>query len=262
MAPIKFENNIKEKLEERRLTPSDRTWAALQDKLDANTSKRSKKPFWWMGLAASFIGIILISTLFFDKEEVVNTPTEVVNEDVVDPVKINVIKPIETITNQNKEVLANTTKTEKLIDKENSIVNKKITKKQLNVKQNQIALEALKNENTVVAKEEVGEDVKKEITEKLSLEEQRIDAIVAAINKLDKSGNSLALDSEVDALLQEAQQEIAFNKLYKQAIKTVDANGLLLEVEEDLQQSFRNKVFKKLLEGVNNARTVYANRNN
>ena len=41
MAPIKFEENIKDKLEKRTLTPSSESWSKLSERLDAedNSSK-------------------------------------------------------------------------------------------------------------------------------------------------------------------------------------------------------------------------------
>ena len=60
MAPIKFEDNIKEKLEQRRLQPSDAAWGKLAQKLDANGFKRKGFGIWWFGVAASLIGVLLI----------------------------------------------------------------------------------------------------------------------------------------------------------------------------------------------------------
>lgn len=43
MAPIKFEDSIKEKLEKRRLEPSTEAWNRLSEKLVTNTERSSKK---------------------------------------------------------------------------------------------------------------------------------------------------------------------------------------------------------------------------
>lgn len=260
MAPIKFEDNIKEKLEERRLTPNDSSWAALQNQLEANASKKNRKPFWWMGLAASFIGILLVSTLFFNKENNLVVPIKVVDVEVENPIETNKIDATK-VTQEKKNLIAIPKKTE-IIERNNSVSNKKKLKTQLSKKENQLQLEKLKIKNTTIAKKVINEEVSPATIETLSLEEQQINAVVAEINKLNKSTHTLGIDSEVDVLLQEAQRDIAFNKLYKQAIKTVDANGLLLEAEEDLQESFREKVFSKILEGLKDVKRAYVNRNN
>ena len=55
MAPIKFEEQLKDKLEKRSLQPSAESWAKLSERLDAD-EKKSKNPwFWWMGIAAAVI---------------------------------------------------------------------------------------------------------------------------------------------------------------------------------------------------------------
>ena len=45
MSPIKFENDLKEKLEKRRVQPSVHAWETLQKRLDANESKKSHRSF-------------------------------------------------------------------------------------------------------------------------------------------------------------------------------------------------------------------------
>ena len=83
MAPINFEEHIKEKLEKKRIEPSNNAWARLTDRLDTHEGTSKDKMFWWLGIAASLVGIFLITTLFFksNKEEavfptLVETPVE------------------------------------------------------------------------------------------------------------------------------------------------------------------------------------------
>ena len=64
MAPMKFEEQLKDKLEQRTIEPSSNTWQKLSDKLDANESKKKNKGFWYLGIAASIVGIIFITNLF------------------------------------------------------------------------------------------------------------------------------------------------------------------------------------------------------
>ncbi len=65
MAPIKFEEHIKDKLEKRRIEPSDKAWSKLSEKLDEHEGKSNNKMFWWLGIAASLVGVFLITTLIF-----------------------------------------------------------------------------------------------------------------------------------------------------------------------------------------------------
>ena len=69
MAPINFENDLKEKLEQLRLQPSANAWETLQSRLETNQVKKSNKTFWRLGIAASFVGILIVSSLFFNKNQ-------------------------------------------------------------------------------------------------------------------------------------------------------------------------------------------------
>ena len=67
MAPSNWDNHIKESLEKRQLQPSQDAWSKLQSRLESEEKRKSNKTFWWLGLAASIVGIVFISTLFFNK---------------------------------------------------------------------------------------------------------------------------------------------------------------------------------------------------
>ena len=68
-------------------------------------------------------------------------------------------------------------------------------------------------------------------------------------------------DAEVDSLLRVAQFDILKEKVFQDNGK-VDAMALLIEVEDEIDQSFRDRIFKKLKDGLFKARTAIANRNN
>ena len=72
MAPINFENNIKDKLDERMLKPSTDAWGKLSDRLDNQDKNNNKKPYWWLGLAASIVGVLFIVSQFLNNETKVN----------------------------------------------------------------------------------------------------------------------------------------------------------------------------------------------
>ena len=54
------------------------------------------------------------------------------------------------------------------------------------------------------------------------------------------------IDSEINLLLNNAKKEIALNGNIKDKATVVNANSLLEEVEIDLEQTFRDKVFNSL----------------
>ncbi len=84
MAPIKFEENIKDKLEKRTLTPSSESWSKLSDRLDAEDNKSKKPIYWWLSIAAGLLIMIAISVQFFNTDESESTLPQVVEENVIE----------------------------------------------------------------------------------------------------------------------------------------------------------------------------------
>ncbi|MBN2868356.1 MAG: hypothetical protein JXK08_06775, partial [Flavobacteriaceae bacterium] len=89
----------------------------------------------------------------------------------------------------------------------------------------------------------------------------KIQELVAQVQNL-KDKNKTVTDSEIDALLEQAQNEIRLQKeIYNNATGVVDAKALLSEVEQELDESFRDKAFKALKENFDFIKTAIANRN-
>ena len=68
-------------------------------------------------------------------------------------------------------------------------------------------------------------------------------------------------DSEIESLLQLAQKKLAINKILVEKKTTVDAGSLLQDVETDLDESFRDKIFNRIVSGYNTVATAVAERN-
>ncbi|MBD11037.1 MAG: hypothetical protein CMC68_09920 [Flavobacteriaceae bacterium] len=68
-------------------------------------------------------------------------------------------------------------------------------------------------------------------------------------------------DREVDSLLKVANKELFKDKLQKEASRTVDAKSLLEDVEDEMGQSFRTKVYEVLKDGYQTVKTAVAQRN-
>ena len=69
-------------------------------------------------------------------------------------------------------------------------------------------------------------------------------------------------DAELDDFLAEATEKINMERSARSVSEKIDANNLLFDVEMELEQSFREKVFDVLKEGFLKAKTSVANRNN
>ena len=156
MAPIKFEENIKEKLDKRTIQPSIEAWNKLSARLNEN-KKRNNKPFWWLGIAASIIGVFFVASQFFnndvkveDDHKIVVTP-EVVKQDDISTGSITAIKiVVEKAKNINESSEEIKLKDDK---KSNQIIKKQTIIKQHNTKENIVIaqennLHKLKEENS------------------------------------------------------------------------------------------------------------------
>ena len=232
MEQNKFDEQIKANLDNRRLQPSTDAWEKLSNRLDIGAKKKQNNVFWYIGIAASFIGILLVALPINNTKPVVpiivGTPLEKQMKHT-EKVAVEAIKVANDVSKSTKPI--------EQVDKinDNSVLNG--------------------SENTSVV-------TKKTVLQQkvLTFEEQKITEVVAKVEEL-KSKNQEVTDEVIDALLLEAQKEIRFNKSYNNSTGIVDANMLLQVVETDLDQSFRSKVFDAIKASFGTVKTVVAQRN-
>ncbi len=242
MTPTKFESNIKNKLETRKINPTTESWNKLQEKLDTQLPNRNRKLLLWRSIAASFIGVLLLSVILFNKGVVPTTPTNTLSNTPKKKIETQQVLPTKIISKKQHQIPI---KKSILLNPNKSLVSNPVQPKQH------------KKVSVANGTNAVTNNIDKEIfATQINIESQQVNRVVAEIKRLTKHNNTLAIDSEVDALLQQAQLEIAFNKLYQEAIQTVNANDLLLEIETSLEKSFRDKVFKKIIAGIKDFKVV------
>jgi hypothetical protein len=266
MAPIKFEEQLKDKLEKRTLSPSSESWAKLSQRLDAE-DKKSKNPlFWWLGIAAGIIIMIAVSIQFFKTADTEKVMPQIVDE----PIKSNQIdskqskevelQQIESPTNELAgQTIENEYKEETKIydDAPNILDYKKTTDNAPASKTNVADNTTIKDEVSKLGKTTVISKELPIITDESMLKE----SVAYALKKL-KSTETTAADREVDSLLKLASKELFKDKLQKETTKTVDAEALLMSVEDEMGQSFRSKVFEALKDSFETVKTAVAERNN
>ncbi|MDG4715797.1 hypothetical protein [Winogradskyella marincola] len=261
MAPIKFEEQIKDKLEKRSLQPSAESWAKLTERLEAD-EKKSKNPwFWWMGIAAAVIItlVVVVQTLGSkDTEEIL--PQVVEQEKKEDANKVEEaliidIKETEMVSQNNEDKKSSASKNEIENKPENinyKLVSKSNTKTQLVVDEKLMQ----KDKSSV---EDSNNDIKL-ITEKVTIDKEAFnEAMTEVLNEI--KPNTTITDREVDSLLKVASKELFKDKLQDDARRTVDANSLLQEVEDEMGESFRTKVYEVLKDGYKTVKTAVAQRN-
>ena len=257
MAPIKQEEHMRDKLEKRSLQPSPESWATLSKRLDAEQKNKNKSLFWWIGIAASIVGIVFVTAMYFNNASFKNNTPTIVNSNgnVFEKVEINKdkFKKEEVAAEDIKPVEDSPKETEQ---KSNTNTNRPKKSQLLNhIPQEEIAAQVQESSSETSI-----DKVSKIKTSQLTFEEQKVQDVVAVIKDLKTNGKNVT-DTEIDSLLKKAQKEILSNRLYNETTRTVDANALLQDVEADLQQSFRSKVFEALQSGYESVKTAVAQRN-
>ncbi|MGR7812352.1 hypothetical protein [Lacinutrix undariae] len=269
MAPIKFENTIKETLEKREISPSEASWDKLNAQLDADEKRSKRKLFLWFGVAASVVGVILVSSIFFKTSTFKNESPVIVNSEV------KIIKEKQTpvvvndIVTQEKTAIVTKESTKKATEDINKILIK--TPSKVNAVAEVDAVKIIKS--AITTSENITEKtvnntiatVKRptKIAPVLNtddFETLKVKTVIAQIESLQGNKGSVS-DAELDALLKSAENEIFKNRLYNETTKMVDANSLLQDVEAELQDSFRTRVFESLKSTFKTVKTAVAERN-
>ncbi|RMB62757.1 hypothetical protein EAX61_04050 [Dokdonia sinensis] len=270
MAPIKLEDNMKERLEERRIAPTGAAWDRISSKLDNEKGKKKGTIVLWSAIAASFVGGALI-TLFVLSNDVspndsnfVEAPQEesTKSEEIVAPQIINDSKNVEVVqtnevmqsSNESKEDISEPLNKSQKREAESAIVvNKSKSFKQIS---NPVLTDEKTNGGTVIVENSIDKPTQESPILKNSID-KKIKEIMTQVDV------NAVTDTEVDALLKQARREIISASVFDQQSNKVDANALLLDVEADIDpETFKDKVFGILKEGFYTARDAVADRNN
>jgi hypothetical protein len=257
MAPVKFEENIREKLEQRAITPTVGSWNKLADKLDAYEEKNSNKRYWWLGIAASIVAIIVVYNSFLNTAIVVveDTPIQIVNEQDSDsgiefPSKHKETAPTEDIF---------------IVETENSPVlesdhHKKTETQEITEQKRQKTKLANSSQDVNASKMALNTIDKKYVELDNSIiinSEKKYTSVETQVTVSDSEN----IDNEIESLLSNAQKDFSTQTAINKEKSKVNAKGLLDEVEFDLDESFRDKVFLTLKTGYKKVSTAVVHRN-
>jgi hypothetical protein len=247
MGQLKFEKDFSEKLNKREIEPKAGNWEELSGRL--NSEEKSKRPiFCWIGIAATIVGGILIFSILFNKPisktpVIVNAPAEEILKEKIESQQISFEKPA----------------SEEIREPEKASVKPvgNIYSKNEPVAKSKLASIGKPHESSKNGNYQTQKDLNlmKE-TKNSGIPE---DVIAEASSKEKKTGE--ITDAEVDALLAEALTKINGDRNAKSVSENIDARSLLMDVELELEQSIREKVFDVLKEGYFKARTAVVNRN-
>ncbi|MBZ4036966.1 hypothetical protein K6T82_19520 [Flavobacterium sp. 17A] len=244
MEPNNFEKDFRDKLNQREIEPSNKAWDRLDAMLSVAeekktiklNSKKSKRK--WLYIAASFVGFLLVGTLFFNQNKnEVKTPETVIVEKETETQKESVTQPV---LNSVDSVKTETAIAEKTSEE---IVNK--NKKNNSEPSEKISNKIIKNESNQVAESSI---IIKNNQEKQSTNNQNV------IAETSKKEN-------VDQLLEAAENKVVAQNPIKKSKVKINASDLLNQVDGELELSFREKVITKVNKNLQDVKVALSNRN-
>ena len=238
MEPNNFEKDFREKLNQRKIEPSDKAWDRLDAMLSVAENKKPKKKRNWLYIPAILVGFLLVGTFFLNhNKNEIETPknTIVIKEDQK---KNSVVKPTLNIIDSVKTEIA-------VSEKDATETSSKISiAKKINLHQNPI--KSIKNESNQIAESSI---IIKNNQEKQSINNQ------TSVAETPKKEN-------VDQLLNSAEKTVVAENSVKPKSKVkVNANDLLNQVDGELELSFREKVITKVNKNYQTVKVALANRN-
>ncbi len=274
MAPIKFEEHIKEQLEERRISASAASWEKLSARLDENENRQKSNKKWWLGIAALLViaiavgGFMLKSENGTIEEQIVNTPNEKTSEEILKPVENSGIpseekenssaiaaEEIKRETEKNKpEIIQNQLKTdsEKIIPIHNEIGVASIDMQEVKTETSEKVVPKIDKINPNFVNPTKTEEAF--IAQNENLIQNKLEEVIKSLEA--NSADSVS-DAEVNALLLAAASDLD-QDYQKEFTNPYSAEALLAEAEQEIEKSFRDKIFQLLKEGYSKAKNAVA----
>ncbi|OBX23917.1 MULTISPECIES: hypothetical protein [Bizionia] len=256
MAPNKFENNIKKTLEERQIQPSSNAWNQLSDSLDKQNKKSSNTYIWFMGIAASIIGLLFVVNTFQPFQEIENTSNPVVvetsseNNLEIDS-KVETTKMVTISEEENKSLVENLA-TDIPTNNQTSKRQKVSAKRYTSVDKNEAREMTTNNTNVVEKISNKSKQIINNNTSENTIAQSEVSNVIVDSD----------LNSEVDALLKQATSKVSSVSGSEETDYNINPNNLLEDVEMDLEKSFRDKVFETIKTNFTIVKTAVADRNN
>lgn len=254
---MKIEDNIKNKLEARRMEPTVAAWDRIEGKLYEAQNKRKIKVTLWVAIAASFIAGMATIALFYSGE------STILNEQFVEvPIskemnKIPDSKSIGKVTLENSgssSLLVTTDEIEEipLSRKQNNAQKGPNNTRQSSSSNFALTQAAAHLISTAVVKNKKGLNVGQ------SLEGDRKTTMQEHLSIAESSANQ-----EAEDLFKNVQREMISSKVFGNTTTKMDANALLLDVEAEVDpETFKDKIFKSIKINIDKAIEAVVDKNN
>lgn len=230
-----IEKQIREKLKEREIQPSNQAWDRLDAMLSVEEGKPEKKSFVWRKIAATIVLFLSISYLFFQENTSNNLETVVEVQTKSTP---SIRENIVVISKQNQEVVVAANNEKELISNSNAEVvqtYKGSTKEKIQIKKS-LVLKSTK-EKSLATNEQKSNSV---------IESNKEEAHEEIIKVIEETPSSALVQNSV--------------KITKPKIK-IDPNALLNQVDGEMNLTFRQKVMQSIRKNYDETREALVNRN-
>ena len=227
----------------------------MNAQLDDKETKSTKK-YWWLGIAASFLAGILLTSLVFNDSYVKVTP-KVVNgnsSEEIKKVEQHDSRGSNTIMKDEKMEVESTQLTETKVQlKDNSSATQEEKEKE-----NLIAENVKASPVKITEKKENEFQIKKEVlvSEELQLTEDIEKTVPLEVEDRQLATlETQALDAEVEQLLERAQEKAKLRN-FENPYNLVNAEDLLEHIEVEDKQSFKEKVWLALENGFHQVKST------
>ncbi|TBW27482.1 hypothetical protein [Gramella sp. KN1008] len=254
MAPLKFEDHVKEQLEKREIRPSAESWNKLSARLDEVENKPGRK--WWVSAVAAVAVIVIASMIFINQQNesadpIVENPAEIQDNDPQRSADFK--EPVQVASEEQ-----NDTQDKEIEEVESPVVEKDVIAEDGSQSESETGqLAQNTTENRIIIEPVSLKPPQPETATPVKFTE-KIDELLARVAQQESPGEDIS-EAELSVLLAEAAREIKEGRSGSDAY--LDADALLADVEYEMEQSFRQEVFEVLKEGFLKARTAIATRN-
>lgn len=247
MAPNKLEDHIKDKLEKREIEPSHASWQRLDARLDNDMQSVKFHRFKRIAIAVVVVMALGYGATYWFQFNETRTEGQMVEQ------------PVEIQQETKKPIYESPSEDLFIIKKESSKPESKLVEDVSGTAKAETHI--IQPDSSPTKKNQLTQNETKEYQPENSLlfEEQKLKEVVAQVTAI-QNENGVVTEAEVDSLLKEAQRAIFLNKLKTQNNYSISATDLLTEVEDELNPSFKEKVYDFLKSGLITIKTAVADR--
>lgn len=238
MEPNNFEKDFREKLNQREIEPSNKAWDRLDAMLSVTEEKKPKKSKKWLYIAASFVGFLLIGTIYFNRSETVEIKktTPIVLEQKINKDSLNVVG-----VNKDEVININNHNPKRIMKHVQAVVE-------------------IHNQNK--NSEQLASKVESSIKDDLKGDSAAVNSFENKNHQSENKSKYISAEqllAEVNGKVETKTTDEIIRKNRKAV--TVNPNDLLLNAETELNQSYRESALDKFNKNLKAVKSAIANRN-